>query len=368
MKKILVIIIVLLWIPATASVYDNIAAEIYKKIPAKKRKNAIAVMPFNAGKAGSDSGEVAVSGIEKALVNKGAVLTERRQIDKLIREQELQMTGLVSDRDAYKVGRGVGARYILLGTLSVINRYGESENKGLRISVRLVDVHTYRVIAVSSGDVALNDSSSKYRRQIAKKPSEYPGFLELYGGMTILEYKGEFDKELAYGGKTIEKMMDPGYILGVRYVNRNSGFFTMAWEFNHTSQKMDSVVNRVRTYQVSWIPIVRLPLWTYADILSDYTNLYVGYAVGLGINNVNYTDVENGVEEKKSSKGLGVCSSVIGGLKVGITEAIAFFGEFRYAPDFLNKYWRSHEVNGDGDISGEKLTGPSFYFGISFVP
>ena len=364
MKKLIMISLLLFSLPAMASVYDDMAGEIFKKIPPKNRKGAIAVMPFNTERDQRDSGKIAVTEIEKALVNAGAVIAERNQIDRIIKEQELQMTGLISNEDASEVGQGVGARYILLGTLAVIDKYGESGNRGLKISVKLVEVSTYKIIAVSSGEASLSDASSKYKRQSVKKETGYPAFLELYGGMTMYDYTGDYDEFLGSKSKKIEEEMDSGYMLGIRYINTGIGFLTMGWEFNYTSQEADSIITEIDTFQISWIPIIRIPIWTYADIIPDYTNIYAGYALGAGINNVTYKDID----DEKSSKGIGFCSSFIAGLKLGLTDSIAVFGEFRYTPDFLNRYWRKQDIDGDTTVSDEYLSGPSFYAGLSFAP
>jgi len=79
---------------------------------------------------------------------------------------------------------------------------------------------------------------------------------------------------------------------------------------------------------------------------------------------VNYTDLG----KIDSSKGFGFCSSFIAGLKLGLTESVAVFGEFRYIPDYLNKYWRNQDVNGSETFADEDMTGPSFYLGLSLAP
>ncbi len=365
MKKIILLFILILTTqPLMASVYDDMAGEIFKKIPIKNRAKAIAIMPFRYSGDLRDPSIIAVSEMEKAFVNAGAVVSERGEIDKLIKEQELQQTGLLTDAAASDIGKGVGAKYILLGNIAVIDKYGESGNRGIKISIKLVDVSTYRITAVSSGEASLGDATSKYKRQSVKKAAEYPEFLEIYGGVTIFKYSGDFDEVIGTNDTEIDKKMNTGYAAGIRYINDNRGFLTTAWDFNYTNQDIDSPVTEIMTFQLSWIPIIRFPLWTYADSLPDYTNIYFGYAIGVGINKAEYTDIG----EDESSKGFGFCSSALAGFKLGLSESISIFAEARYTPGYLNKYWRNQDINESKTFVDEKITGPSFYFGLSLAP
>lgn len=365
MKKYIIACLLLITIPAAASVYDDMAGDIFKKIPQKNRTKAIAVMPFKStGRQMNESAAIAVSEMEKALVDQGAVVSERGEIDKLVKEQELQQTGLLTDAAASEIGQGVGAKYILLGSVALIDKYGESGNKGVKISVKLVDVATYKIIAASSGEAALSDSTSKYRRQTVKKAPEYPEFIQFYGGLTRFYYHGDFDEVLGSGSEVIHKDMKTGYILGLRYVNDNKGFLTTMWDFNYTSQEMDSAVEEIKTFQLSWIPVLRIPLWTYTEMLGDYSNLYFGYSISAGIDRVDYTDLG----KEKSSTGFGFCTSPIIGFQLGLSESIGIFCEARYTPGFLNKYWRNQDVNGNNSFVDEEMRGPAFYAGISIAP
>lgn len=82
--------------------------------------------------------------IAEALV-KGGVLkpVERSQLEKALAEQELALSGLVDDATAARVGRLSGARYALLGSLSILGDQA-------RLSCRLIDVETAEIVFAES--------------------------------------------------------------------------------------------------------------------------------------------------------------------------------------------------------------------------
>jgi len=67
----------------------------------------------------------------------------REDIQKLLDEQNLGQTGRVDPQTAAKVGKLVGARYIVLGTF--IDFYGD-----FRVDARLVNVETSEIVRVET--------------------------------------------------------------------------------------------------------------------------------------------------------------------------------------------------------------------------
>jgi tetratricopeptide (TPR) repeat protein len=68
---------------------------------------------------------------------------ERAEIQKLLDEQNLGATGRVDPQTAAKVGKLVGARYVITGTF--IDFYGD-----FRLDARLVNVETSEIVKVES--------------------------------------------------------------------------------------------------------------------------------------------------------------------------------------------------------------------------
>jgi TolB-like protein len=111
----------------------------------------IAVMPFdNGGSYGQDKEnfDALQKGIAGMLIselaqNPAARVVEREDIQKLLEEQKLATAGRVDPQTAAKIGKLVGARYVVLGTF--LDFYGD-----FRVDARLVNVETSEIVKVES--------------------------------------------------------------------------------------------------------------------------------------------------------------------------------------------------------------------------
>jgi len=111
----------------------------------------IAVMPFDNGgsygqnKEDFDALQKGIAGmmISELAQNPAARVVEREDIQRIIEEQNLGTAGRVDPQTAAKIGKLVGARYVILG--SFIDFYGD-----FRIDARLVNVETSEIVKVES--------------------------------------------------------------------------------------------------------------------------------------------------------------------------------------------------------------------------
>ena len=111
----------------------------------------IAVMPFdNSGSYGQDreNFDALQKGIAGMLIselagNPAARVVERDEIQKLLEEQNLGATGRVDPQTAAKLGKLVGARYVITGAF--IDFYGD-----FRLDARLINVETSEIVKVES--------------------------------------------------------------------------------------------------------------------------------------------------------------------------------------------------------------------------
>jgi TolB-like protein len=111
----------------------------------------IAVFPFaNGGSYGQskedfDALERGIAGmmISELAQNPAARVVEREQIQRLLDEQNLGTQGRVDPQTAAKVGKLVGARYVILGNF--IDFYGD-----FRVDVRLVNTETSEIVKTES--------------------------------------------------------------------------------------------------------------------------------------------------------------------------------------------------------------------------
>jgi TolB-like protein len=111
----------------------------------------IAVLPFdNSGSYGQDKEnfdalEKGIAGmlISELAANPAARVVERERIEKLLAEQSLGASGKVTPETAAKIGKLVGARYVIAGTF--IDFYGD-----FRLDARIVNVETSEIVKVES--------------------------------------------------------------------------------------------------------------------------------------------------------------------------------------------------------------------------
>ncbi|HXQ29706.1 MAG TPA: CsgG/HfaB family protein [Gemmatimonadales bacterium] len=119
--------------------------------PASDTRPGIAVMPFDNGgsygqnKEDFDALQKGIAGmmISELAQNPAARVVEREDIQRIIEEQNLGTAGRVDPQTAAKIGKLVGARYVILG--SFIDFYGD-----FRIDARLVNVETSEIVKVES--------------------------------------------------------------------------------------------------------------------------------------------------------------------------------------------------------------------------
>src|SRR5436853_6975111 len=114
-------------------------------------RSGIAVLPFdNSGSYGQDKEnfdalQKGIAGmlISELAANPAARVVEREEIEKLLAEQSLGASGKVTPETAAKIGKLVGARYVIAGTF--IDFYGD-----FRLDARLVNVETSEIVKVES--------------------------------------------------------------------------------------------------------------------------------------------------------------------------------------------------------------------------
>lgn len=119
--------------------------------PAQDTRPGIAVMPFdNGGSYGREKEdfEALQQGIPAMLIselskNPAARVVDRSDINRILGEQNLATQGRVDAATAARVGKLVGARYMIMGGFT--DYYGR-----MRIDARIVDVETSEILKVVS--------------------------------------------------------------------------------------------------------------------------------------------------------------------------------------------------------------------------
>jgi hypothetical protein len=87
--------------------------------------------------------EYAIGELEVSLLKESYLLVDRRNLDRISHEQDLQLSGDVDDYSAVSIGKFIGAKKVIVGSIS-----GSDSLRRLRL--RALDVETARVIMSSS--------------------------------------------------------------------------------------------------------------------------------------------------------------------------------------------------------------------------
>ena len=145
MKKSLALVIALAWIGVSAC--STIDVALAKKVDASKKLNKVAVFPFEVKGAGW--GDEFSDAISHCFFKTGRVeVVEREALERILREQNLSMTGLIDDKSAVKVGKLLGADVILVGRGSALR----ASDKGREVP-NLIDTFTLKALSVETGDI-----------------------------------------------------------------------------------------------------------------------------------------------------------------------------------------------------------------------
>jgi TolB-like protein len=135
-----------------------------RPLAAQDRRPGIAVLPFeNGGSYGKDKEDfealrkgLAAMLISELAQNPEVRLVDRSETQRILDEQGLAVAERVDKETAAKVGKLVGARYMVTG--SFIDLYGD-----FRIDARLINVETGEIMKVVRSDPRLHDRKDMYR-------------------------------------------------------------------------------------------------------------------------------------------------------------------------------------------------------------
>ena len=133
-------------------------------LAAQNTRPGIAVLPFeNGGSYGKDREDFDAlrKGLQGMIIsslaqNSAARLVDREQVQRILDEQGLAVAERVDATTAARVGKLVGARYMITG--SFIDLYGD-----FRVDARIIDVETSEIIKVVRSDPKLHDRKDMFR-------------------------------------------------------------------------------------------------------------------------------------------------------------------------------------------------------------
>jgi TolB-like protein len=213
----------------TAALVAALLAGATASVPAQDARPGIAVLSFeNGGSYGKDKEDfdalrkgIAAMLISELAHNPNVRLVDRSDIQHLLDQQGVAVAERVDLETASKIGKQVGARYVIAG--SFIDLYGD-----FRVDARIINVETGEIIKVVRSDPKLRDrrDMSRMIQSVAERimvdgklpplpagttqrPAVPTEALALFSRALLYQDRGDKAKALEYYQKALD--VYPGY-------------------------------------------------------------------------------------------------------------------------------------------------------------
>ena len=130
-----------------------------RKVNLVGERMSIAIFPFETmGSAGSDLGNIVFDKLITALFNQERFkVIERNQLEKILDEQKLGMTGVIDASTAAELGKGIGVDAIILGSVSL------TRSGAISVDARAIDTESATIIT------AQDAYAGRFDQQILKQ-------------------------------------------------------------------------------------------------------------------------------------------------------------------------------------------------------
>jgi TolB-like protein len=131
-------------LPARSGDFDKIAALLSRAAKAQGRRR-VAVLPFQViGGKGSSSGRIVSERLVGPLTAEGSVeVVERAMLESVMREQQLQFSGVVDARSVKELGKILNVDALIMGTVIAL------KDDRVEINARLIDAETAKILFAS---------------------------------------------------------------------------------------------------------------------------------------------------------------------------------------------------------------------------
>lgn len=366
MKKILFSMFILFFASSlfAESVYDSMADALVSGM--KDKNAAVAVIPFESG-SNKAIGEAVANEIVSAVTSKGVTVVERGRLNSILEEMSLQQTGLMNSDTVSEVGKGLGAKYLIVGSTKEFKKPHYS-NKGLKVQARLVSVETGRILASSTVEVEKDDITLEYKRRQASGPVIYPAMIGLVGSVNFSNYHFDGSQEDLLDS-TIEYEEDYeqstlNYDIGLQYFSRNADFFGSMWDLYYTGGKIKDMNGNdydINGFDLSWALLLKIPLWRIIEGLPFLTHIYVGPSFGFGYDKFSMLETDPPLDNSTWKFFIDVKA----GLMIGLTDSVNLNVMYRYSPESLCAGWYT---NSNIDFGNYDSSGHQIYLGIVLAP
>ncbi len=357
----------------SADMAKDIAGELADGV-AKGEKLRVAILPLEyRGRPGHPLGRQLADDLTYWLVkSKKVTVVERAMVDKVMQELAFQQTGAIDDAQAQKIGRGLGAQALILGTIS------DGDKHRAVVQTRIIRTETFEVISVSKFETR-RDWEQEYVPPSAPPPGF---FLDALGGVGSGDMALEFSNKVQkvnttylgilpagqmYSSVAFPKLStSPGLVFGARghfytkYLGGGLEFlrFTHAIPNQQSTWRTDGIENNFNFSLDDYLSVAHNQLSLQILLRVNFWRIfmpYIGVGAGLSLVQLKSGLIYSYTADSKTgtsvfSKGLDTTTTgygfhALGGLRL-IFGYVTFFAEARI---FSANASFTRDINGETD-------------------
>jgi len=285
-KKQFVIVLVIAFILVASNVFADyierectLIAEKFDRVCRQsfpETQPAIAIIPFTSRMTDLQQRNVGFGVSElltSSIVNKKTfTVLERSQIEKVLGEQKLSLTGLTAD-STLKVGEMVGAKLIVTGT---VDKIGEN----YRINCRLISAENGTVLASHIADFRIDEFEKKAKNYIIPRKEA----IGVYAGYRMVPITHVTNSPVTVGGITYSNArilldMLSAICVGSRFYPVDNLVVDLSWampRFEYSVDRSDSQTDTVRN-QTGYSDVILTVSWVLP--LSPRMDVFLGAGI-----------------------------------------------------------------------------------------
>lgn len=151
--------------PRTARALDGLYTQLLA-VDLGPDRPAVAILPFTttgSGKVGYDAGTMAAEyGAVRLAKDDRVRLVDRANVNELLKEQALTLSGVATDSGAVQAGKILSVRYLITGSVLV-------EGRTQTVSVRMTSVETGAVVSAALATLDAGGMEDLYRSAIGER-------------------------------------------------------------------------------------------------------------------------------------------------------------------------------------------------------
>jgi TolB-like protein len=169
-----------------------------KTIKLVGERMSVAVLPFQNKGASRDLGEIILDKMITALFNQARFkVIERTQLDKILQEQQLGLSGVIDASSAAELGKGLGVDAIIMGSVAA------TKSGSISIDARAIDTESATIIVAHDAYSGSADALS-VKNIVENLANKFTSSLPLVEGTVI---------QVSTGGKIL---LDGGRMAGLK--------------------------------------------------------------------------------------------------------------------------------------------------------